>query len=40
MHQQSNYGVAEEGKKEYEKICEETIVEKFLNMGKEIVTQV
>ena len=42
MHQHSNYRGPRrrEKEKETEKIFEEIIVEKFLNMGKEIVNQV
>ena len=41
MHQHLNYrGPREEKKKGTEKIFEETIVKKFPNMGKEIVSQV
>ena len=42
MPQHSNHRVPEEEdkKKDHEKILQETIVENFLKMGKEIVTQV
>ena len=41
MHQHSNYrGPRRREKQRYEKIFEEIIVESFLNMEKEIVTQV